>query len=70
MISEEDYAMTLKEALRQIREGKHSRIANAVAKCRHLSYAQIGHRFNCSKDLVFNVARANGLSRSKHKEKK
>jgi ribosome-binding protein aMBF1 (putative translation factor) len=60
--------MTLKEALRQVRENYYNRITDAIQNSPDMSYAQIGRMVGCSENLVWNVARLNGLSRNAEKE--
>jgi ribosome-binding protein aMBF1 (putative translation factor) len=59
--------MKLREALKQVREEYYSRIKDAIVNSSN-SYAEIARKEGVSENLVWGVARLNGLSRSKDKE--
>jgi hypothetical protein len=61
--------MTLKEAIQKVREHYYASIADAITNSPDMSYAEIGRMVGCSENLVWNVARLRGLSRTGVKPK-
>jgi transposase-like protein len=59
--------MKLQEALQQVREKYHRRIADAIVNSAD-SYAEIARKQGVSENLVWNVARLQGINRSREKE--
>jgi hypothetical protein len=56
--------MTLQEAIQEVREHYYASIAEAITNSPDMSYAEIGRMVGCSENLVWNVARLRGLSRT------
>ena len=59
--------MTLKQALEEVRQQYYRRIADAIVNSTD-SYAEIARKHGVSENSVWNIARLNGISRSKEKE--